>query len=211
MSHLACADEIASDVTPGQIEVFRRILTQFTAAGLRPPAIHLGNSAGLSAWPLPECTLVRPGIMLYGGYPGPEFEGRLDLRPVMTLETRIAQLRTLPVGSGVSYGHIFHTARPTRLATLPIGYADGYNRLLSNRAEVLVRGKRVPQVGRVCMDWILIDVTEVADAAVGDRVVLLGGDDGGQIRAEEWAEKIGTINYEVFCAISHRVPRQTRD
>lgn len=207
MSHLARADEIDSAATHQQIDSFREILSQFAAAGIRPAAVHLSNSAGLSAWDIPECTLVRPGIMLYGGYPSAGFYPRLDLQPVMTLSTRIAQLRTLEPDSGISYGHIFRTDRLTRLATLPVGYADGYNRLLSNCGEVLVRGQRAPVVGRVCMDWILVDVTDVADVSVGDRVVLLGRDGELVVSAEDWALKIGTINYEVFCGISRRVPR----
>jgi len=210
MSHLACADELSSPVTPSQVQIFRNILSQLQVAGLDPRDIHLGNSAGLSAWNLPEATLVRPGIMLYGGYPSAEFVQRLDLWPVLSFSTEIALLRTLEAGAGVSYGHTHKTRRTTRLATLPVGYADGYNRLFSNCGEVLVRGQRAPVVGRVCMDWILVDVTDVRDAAVGDRVMLLGADDGEIISAEDWAEKLGTINYEVFCRISARVPRHTQ-
>jgi alanine racemase len=207
MSHLACADETGSVETGRQIEVFRKILGQLAAAGIQPPHIHLSNSAGLTAWELPEATLVRPGIILYGGYPSREFESQLDLRPVMTFSTRIAQLRMIEAGQGVSYGHTYRTQRQTRLATLPVGYADGYNRLFSNCGEVLIRGERAPVVGRVCMDWILVDVTDIENATVGDRVVLLGADDEECISAEEWAEKLDTINYEVFCRIAPRVPR----
>jgi len=178
-----------------------------SAAGIDPPNIHICNSAGLAAWGVPECTLVRAGIVLYGGYPSSEFRSRLDLQPVMTFSTRIAQLRTLDANTGISYGHIFKTTRPTRLACLPVGYADGYNRLLSNSGEVLVRGKRAPVVGRVCMDWILADVTDIDAVAVGDRVVLLGSDGERCVSAEEWGEKLDTINYEVFCGIGPRVPR----
>ncbi|WP_020675349.1 alanine racemase [Geopsychrobacter electrodiphilus] len=207
MSHLASADDLASPVTSDQVRVFREILDQFKLANITIAEIHLGSSAGLCAWPLPEATLVRPGIMLYGGYPSAAFTERLDLRPVMTFSTQIAQLRTLAAGQGISYGHTHQTRGPTRLAALPVGYADGYNRLFSNCGEVLVHGQRVSVVGRVCMDWILVDVTEVADVAVGDRVVLLGSDGEETISAEDWAEKLDTINYEVFCRISQRVPR----
>ncbi len=207
MSHLACADELGSVATEVQIRNFRGLLGEMKAAGISPGEIHLSNSAGLSAWDLPESTLVRPGIMLYGGYPSDEFSSRLDLRQVMTFSTRIVQLRNIEPGCGISYGHTFVTRRASRLATLPVGYADGYSRLLSNAGEVLIRGKRVPVVGRVCMDWILADVTDVEDVAVGDRVVLLGSDGAEEIRAEEWAAKVGSVNYEVFCGISRRVPR----
>ncbi len=207
MSHLACADDTGSMETHQQIKIFRKILQQLNAAGIHPPNIHLSNSAGLAAWDVPECTLVRSGIVLYGGYPSREFESQLDLQPVMTFSTRIAQLRTLEAGQGVSYGHTYTTQRTTRLATLPVGYADGYNRLFSNAGDVLIRGARAPVVGRVCMDWILVDVTDIDHAEVGDRVVLLGTDGEQSISAEEWGEKLDTINYEVFCRIGPRVPR----
>ncbi len=207
MSHLASADEAAPEVTRRQIQSFREMCRQFAAASLQPAAVHLSNSAGLVAWQVPECTLVRPGIILYGSYPAPEFRTKIDLRPVMTFSTRIAQLRWMESGCGISYGHIFHTERPTLLATLPVGYADGYNRLLSNCGEVLIGGQRAPVVGRVCMDWIMVDVTDLENVAVGDRVVLLGSDGGQTVSAEEWAEKIGSISYEVFCSVSQRVPR----
>lgn len=207
MSHLACADEPDSPVTAQQQQQFRAILTQFSRADLLPPAIHLCNSAGLCAAPPVEATLVRPGIMLYGGYPATPATSGLDLRPVMTLVSQIALLRELPAASGVSYGHSFHTPSSRRIATLPIGYADGYNRLLSNCGEALVRGQRVPVVGRVCMDWIMLDVSQVENVEVGDRVVLLGSDGRQIISAESWAEKTASISYEVFCRIGQRVPR----
>ncbi len=207
MSHLARADEADPRVTQKQIRCFRKICQQFNAAGICPAAVHLSNSAGLVAWQVPECTLVRPGIILYGSYPAPEFRSKIDLQPVLTFSTRIAQLREIEPGSGISYGHTFHTERLTRLATLPVGYADGYNRLLSNCGVVLIRGQRVPVVGRVCMDWIMVDVTDVPEVAVGDRVVLLGRDGDQTITAEDWADMLGSISYEVFCRIGQRVPR----
>lgn len=207
MSHLACADEPDSPLTQNQIACFRDILQRLESAGVRPPAIHLCNSAGLAAWRVPECTLVRPGIMLYGSYPAPEFREKLDLRPVMTLSTEIALLRSIDAEQGVSYGHIYTTRRETLLATLPVGYADGYNRLLSNCGEVLIRGQKAPVVGRVCMDWIMVDVTDIPGVTRGDRVVLLGYDGELQISVEDWASKVDSISYEVFCGISQRVPR----
>jgi len=207
MSHLACADETESAETPKQMKLFRQIIENLALAGITPPHIHLSNSAGVVAWEMPECTLVRSGIALYGGYPSAEFKTRLDLQPVMTFSTQIAQLREIEAGCGISYGHKFITSRQTRLATLPVGYADGFNRLFSNSGEVLIRGKRAPVIGRVCMDWILVDVTDIANASVGDKVVLLGTDGEQSISAEDWGEKLDTINYEVFCRIGQRVPR----
>ncbi len=207
MSHLACADDLDSPVTGDQYSHFKKMLAMLRTAGISPRDIHLGNSAGLTGWDLSDCTLARPGIMLYGGLPGPDFAERLDLRPVMNLRTRIAQLRDLPTGTAVSYGRTFVARRQTRVAVLPVGYADGYNRLLSNCGRAIVRGLEVKVAGRVCMDWIMIDVSAVPDVAVGDCVTLLGAADGLQILADEWAEQLGTISYEVFCRIGTRVPR----
>ena len=207
MSPLACADDPDSPVTFQQHQSFRAIVSHFKAADLLPFALHLCNSAGLCDGPLPEASMVRPGIMLYGGYPAAPENSGLDLRPVMSLVSQIAVLRELPAASGISYGHSFHTPSARRIATLPIGYADGYNRLLSNCGEALVRGHKVPVVGRVCMDWIMLDVSQVENAQVGDRVVLLGTDGHQTITAESWAEKTAGLSYEVFCRISQRVPR----
>jgi alanine racemase len=207
LSHFALADDLTSAVTAEQRQLFRRQLQLLEAAGVHPRWRHISNSAGLIGPELEECNLVRQGISLYGGCPGPGFELLLDLRPAMALRTVVSQLRTLPAGSGVSYGHRFVTERETRLAVLPVGYADGYNRLFTNRGRVLVRGRYAPVVGTVCMDWILVDVTELPDVVAGDSVTLLGQADGLQISAEEWAEQLGTINYEVFCRIGQRVPR----
>ncbi|HKJ05588.1 MAG TPA: alanine racemase [Geopsychrobacteraceae bacterium] len=207
MSHLACADEVEDDVTSSQVERFRGLIREVRDQGLDIPELHISNSAGLVGWDCPECTLVRPGIMLYGGMPGEKYRDRLDLKPVMHVRTHIAQLKSVPPGTGVSYGHRFHATRQTMLALLPIGYADGYNRLLTNRGEVLIGGRRAPVVGTVCMDWIMIDVTDIQQVAVGDPVTLLGEVDGLMISAEEWAEWLGTISYEIFCRIGARVPR----
>jgi alanine racemase len=139
--------------------------------------------------------------------PAPCFADRIDLRPVMSFRTSVAQVKTVPAGTGISYGHRFITGRPSVLAAIPVGYADGYSRHLSNCGEVLIRGRRAPVAGTVCMDWTLLDVTDIPDVAVGDEVTLLGRDNGQRISAEEWAGRIGTISYEVFCQVSKRVPR----
>lgn len=207
MSHLACADDLNCSVTQEQILLFRQQLQLLRETGSVPSDVHLANSAGLAGWDFPEATLARPGIMLYGGLPGPEFADRLDLRPVMQLRTRIAQLRDLPTGAGVSYGHHFHADRPTRVAVLPIGYADGYNRLFSNCGEAILHGRRIPLIGRVCMDWIMFDVSNLPEAAVGDCVTLLGSADGQTINGDDWAARLRTIPYEVYCRIGKRVPR----
>ena len=207
ISHLAVADDPNHPFTVEQAGLFRAALDQVRAAGFAPRHIHLSNSAALFSQQFPECNLVRPGIVLYGGLPAADFAERLDLQPVMSFRTAVAQLKEIPAGTGVSYGHRFIAGRPTRLAAVPVGYADGYSRQLSNVGEVLVRGHRARVAGTVCMDWILIDVTDIPHVAVGDEVTLLGRDNGQTITAEEWAQRIDTINYEVFCQISKRVPR----
>jgi alanine racemase len=209
-SHLALADEPEDAVNRQQVELFRSCLATVRQAGFAPRYVHISNSAALLTGDVPECNLARPGILLYGGLPGPVFAGRFDLKPVMSFRTRVAQVRTVPEGTGVSYGHRFVARRPTVLAVIPVGYADGYSRQLSNVGEVLVRGQRARVAGTVCMDWTMIDVTDIPGVAVGDEVTLLGCDNGHCITADEWAGRIGTISYEVFCQFSKRVPRVRR-
>ncbi len=207
ISHLAVADDPTHPFTAEQAGLFREALSLVRAAGFTPRYIHLSNSAALFSQQFPECNLVRPGIALYGGLPAPDFAERLDLRPVMSFRTAVAQLKEVPAGTGVSYGHRFVAGRSTRLAAIPVGYADYYSRHLSNVGEVLIRGRRARVAGTVCMDWTLIDVTDIPQVQVGDEVTLLGSDNGQSITAEEWAQRIDTINYEVFCQVSKRVPR----
>ncbi len=206
-SHLALADEPGHEINRHQLSTFRSAVAQLRQAGFAPKFVHLSNSAALLTGAAPDCNLVRPGILLYGGLPGPVFEGRLDLHPVLSFRTCVAQIRRVPAGTGVSYGHRFVTQRPTVLAVIPAGYADGFNRQLSGVGEVLVRGRRAPVAGTVCMDWTMIDVTDIPAVSVGDEVTLLGRDGAECITAEEWACRIGTISYEVFCQFSQRVPR----
>jgi len=207
ITHLALADEPDHPFTDEQLRLFRVCMGQIRAAGFTPVYTHLANSAALFSREIPECNLVRPGIVLYGGLPSAHFVGRLDLKPVMSFRTSVAQLKTVPAGTGISYGHRFQSSRPTTLAAIPVGYADGYSRHLSCRGEVLVRGQRAQVAGTVCMDWTLIDVSHIPGIAVGDQVTLLGRDNGNLISADEWAAKVGSISYEVFCQVSKRVPR----
>jgi alanine racemase len=207
ISHLALADEPERPFTTTQIERFQEVVARVRAAGFAPRYLHFANSAAIFSRELTGCNLVRPGISLYGGLTGNPFEQNVTQRPVMRFLSKVAQLKEVPAGEGISYAHRFLTKRPSLLAAVPVGYADGYNRLLTNKGEVLIRGQRAPVAGTVCMDWILVDVTHVPDVTVGDRVTLLGSDGGECISALEWADKIGTITYEVFCNISKRVPR----
>jgi len=211
ISHFASADELGEDgrrFTEKQSENFSGVLESARREGFLPRYIHLANSAAAFSLELPFCNLVRPGIALYGALPSPDFEGKMDLRPVMRLASRIAMLKWVEPGTSISYARTFVSGRKTLVASVPGGYADGYCRALSNRGEALVRGMRARVAGTVCMDWIMLDVTDIPGAAVGDEVTLLGSDgSGNRIRAEELAERAGTISYEIFCGISKRVPR----
>jgi alanine racemase len=207
MSHLAVADEPERPLTDVQYEAFASVIATVEAAGFNPHYRHIANSAGIYSHALKGCNLVRPGIALYGGLTGGPYSDPLSQEPVMRFVSQVARLKDLPAGAGVSYGHRFITSRHSRVAAIPVGYADGYNRLLTNCGEVLIHGRRAPVAGTVCMDWILVDVTDLPDVQVGDQVTLLGRDGDDVITAEEWADKVGSITYEVFCGISKRVPR----
>ncbi|MDG5469762.1 alanine racemase [Deltaproteobacteria bacterium IMCC39524] len=207
MSHLAVADEPEKPLTALQCEAFSAVVARVEKAGFRPFYKHIANSAGIYSRKLNGCNLVRPGISLYGGLTGGPFAHPFTQQSVMHFVSQVAQLKDVPSGEGISYGHRFVTSRQSRVAAIPVGYADGYNRLLTNRGEVLIHGRRAPVVGTVCMDWILVDVTSFPDVQVGDQVSLLGRDGDDIITAEEWADKVGSITYEVFCNISKRVPR----
>jgi alanine racemase len=191
-THFANADDAADPLTQQQIEKFRALSAQFGNVQR-----HLSNSAATLRGIVPG-DLVRVGVALFGA----QVVGQ-RLEPVLRWRTEIMRLKELPAGYGVGYGTTFRTDRPTRIATLPVGYADGYDRRLSNNADVLVRGKRAPVVGRISMDLVTINVTNIPDARFGDEVILLGD----QIPAEELANRTGTISYEVFCRIGKRVPR----
>jgi len=151
--------------------------------------------------------MVRPGLMLYGAAPAPRFAELADLKPAMTWVTGISHLKRVPAGTPISYGHRWTARRDSVIATLPVGYADGYRRSLTNKAEVLLGGRRVKQVGTVCMDMMMIDATDVPGARVGDEVVLLGDQGGERITAQDLSDLYDTIPYELFCSIGSRVPR----
>ena len=207
-THFADADDPSDPHTDAQIATFDRLAAKLREHGIDPPLHHLANSAATMRRLVKPGDWVRTGISLYGGEPLNGVDSKLE--PVMRWRTEIVRLKELPAGSTVGYGSTFRTTRPSRIATLPVGYADGYSRALSNRGEVLIRGWRLPIVGRVSMDLVTIDVTELSDVALGDEVVLLGSQGSETISAEEIAELTGTIDYEVFCAVSARVPRVYR-
>jgi alanine racemase len=206
LSHFSMTDR-ETDYSSSQWRKFQQALTMAENEGFKCPYVHMANSANLTVFPDYSGTMVRPGIMLYGSYPSSNFQSRIELKPVLTLKTCIHFLRSVPPGSRISYGGTFITRRESLIATLPVGYADGYSTLLSNQGEVLVREKRAPVVGRICMDLMMVDVTDVPGASKGDEVVLIGQQGREQITADEIARKIGSISYEVLCLIGKRVPR----
>ena len=207
-SHFASADAVDTASARAQVARFRDAVSGLAAAGVRPPLVHLANSAAVLCEPAAHFTMVRPGLMLFGYPPAPHLASRAGLRPAMRLVTAVAQARSVPPGTPIGYGGTFVAARPSTIAVLPVGYADGYHRLASNRAEVLVRGRRAPVAGRVCMDHTMVDVTDVGDVAAGEPVVLFGAQDGAAVPADELAGWCETISYEILTSIGRRVPRR---
>ncbi|GAA5347045.1 alanine racemase [Planifilum fimeticola] len=207
-THFACADESDKGYTRFQYRRLLGFVDRLREAGADAPLIHCSNSA--AAIDLPEYghSLVRLGISMYGYYPSEEVNRRaVRLKPALTLKTRIVRLKRPPAGTGISYGKTVTVDGSRWIATVPIGYADGLSRRLSNRGSALVRGRRVPIVGRVCMDQTMLDVTEAMPAAVGDEVVLYGRQGDEVISVDEVARLLDTISYEVTCAVGRRVPR----
>ncbi len=209
-THFATADSADETFAYGQLARFEQVLAQITAAGLRPPVVHAANSAALLRFPKARFDLVRPGIACYGLAPAPETALPADFRPVLSFHTEVAQVKTLPAGIPISYGGTFVTQRPSRIATLPVGYADGLRRSPPWR-EVLVRGQRAPIVGRICMDYAMVDVTDIPEVKRGDGVVLIGPQGDDHISADEVARWLGTINYEVVATLLPRVPREVEE
>lgn len=207
MTHLADADSEDATFTTIQIELFRTLIGRLKTAGIDIPLIHAANSAAILLHPSAHFTMVRPGIMLYGYHTIAHPDGPPDLKPILSLVTRVVQVRVLAPGQSISYNRLFIASRPSRIAVLRIGYADGYSRLLSNRGAVLIRGHRAPIVGRVCMDMTMVDVTDVPNVVSGDEAVLIGQQGGLRITAAHLADWSQTIPYEVLCAIGPRVRR----
>lgn len=206
-SHLATADAPDSGTAAEQRRRLSHLLDVLDAQGARPSLVHLANSAATLAIPQTHFDLVRIGLAQYGIYPASHLRPIVPLQPALSVKARIVFIKTVPAGAGVSYGHTFQAVRPTRLATVAIGYGDGVSRALSNRIELLLRGRRVRQVGTITMDQCLIDVTEVPEASEGDTTTLLGQDGAEHVQAGDWAERLGTIPYEILTALSARLPR----
>jgi alanine racemase len=213
MTHLACADADELGTTEEQLRRFAEIRGQIQARGLRPRVLHAANSAAMIRMPQASFDAVRPGIALFGVAPRP---GLLpELRPIMRVRSEIVAMRTIAKGEAIGYGHTWRAERESRIATIPMGYADGLDRALSNKGHALVQGRRVPIAGTVSMDLTMLDVTDAPNARVGDECVLLGAQEGAlgkdAITADEVAEKTGRISWEVLTSVSRRVPRFYRE
>ena len=208
-THLAVSEEVDRPETALQLQAFDVVLEALTGEGIRPRYRHAANSGATIALPEAHLDLVRVGIALYGVSPGPALDGRLDLRPSMSLRSRVAMVKRVAAGEGISYGLRYRPRREATVATVPVGYADGYHRALSGAGMVLIRGNRYPVAGNVTMDQLMVDCGD-DPVEPGDEVVLFGEQAGQRITAEEVARWAGTIGYEVLCAVSERVPREYR-
>lgn len=208
-THFPDADADDLSFAHGQVGRFGALVERLASRGLRPPRVHASNSAGTVNLPDARLDLVRVGLIAYGVHP-PRDAAQLALAPVMSLRSRLVQVRDLPEGTPISYGRSFVTSRPSRIGVVPIGYGHGYSWLLSNRGQMLVHGRRVPIVGRVTMDLTMIDLTDVPNVQVGDEVVLFGEQDGAALRVEEVAAWSETLAYEIMCTIGKRVARLYR-
>jgi len=206
-THFAKADEIEKSHVRGQFEKYMEFVNILESMGLNIPIKHVSNSAGIIDLPEFSLNMVRAGIMLYGLYPSDEVDKeKIKLKPAMSLKAKISHIKIVPPGTGISYGQIFTTKGESKIGTIPLGYADGFTRLLTGKAQVYINHKIAPIVGKICMDQCMIDLTNVEDVKVGDEVVIFGYEEGHP-HVDEIAAKIGTINYEIVCMISRRVPR----
>lgn len=202
-THFALAD-LNEEFTFHQISLFDQLIRKLSKGGVKIPLIHAANSMGLLGYKNSHFNMVRPGLIVYGLYPK---EGlKINLKAVLSLKTRVVFVKKMPAGSGISYGHDYITKKATKIATLPIGYGDGYPRNLSNKAEVLIGGKHFKMCGKICMDQIMVDVGN-ANVRVGDEAVLIGAQGDKKITIEELALKSGTIPYEIVCGLGSRIPR----
>ena len=207
MSHLSDSDNSDPSYTQEQIHTFRTILKAFTDHHVSIPFQHLANSSGILQHPSSHFNMVRPGIMLYGYHTLPPALSAPDLKPILSLTSPVVQIRSLRPGQSVSYNRTFTASRPSRIAVLPIGYADGLNRLLSNQGRVLLQGRFAPIVGRVCMDMTMVDITDFENIAIGEEVVLIGAQGNARITAADLAHSLRTIPYEILCSIGPRIRR----
>ena len=208
--HFPVADSTAPEdvaFTRLQFDRFMQMLSALKGCGIEPAIRHCCNSGASILYPEYALDMVRPGIATYGVLPSPDVAGKIDLKPVMSLRTTVFQLRDYEPGISISYGRAYTTTGKQRIAVVGIGYADGLSRSFSGKISFLLHGKRVPQVGRICMDMCMVDVTDVPEAKVGDVVTVFGEDGGDCIPVDALAEQLGTISYEILCGINKRIPR----
>jgi alanine racemase len=209
-SHLATADELDPTAIEMQLDRFGQAVAAIELAGHVLPMLHLANSAGILVSDRLHYQLVRPGLILYGLCPAPHLHSAIDLRPVLSVKARVTQIKDIAAGTGVSYGYRFIADRDLRLAVVGIGYADGIPRRLSDRLQVAIRGRLVPQIGAITMDQMMLDVSQIPDLQVGEIVTILGEDGNVRITADDWAHELGTISWEILCGFKHRLPRVSR-
>ncbi len=209
-SHLATADELDPTVMEMQIDRFDRSIAAIGAAGHVLPMLHLANSAGILVSDRLNYQLVRPGLILYGLCPAPHLQSAIDLQSVLSVRARITQVKSITAGTGVSYGYRFIAERDMQIAVVEIGYADGIPRRLSDRMQAIVRGRLVPQIGSITMDRIMLDVSQIPDLQVGEIATILGTDGSVRITADDWANRLGTISWEILCGFKHRLPRVSK-
>lgn len=206
-THFATADWHDQTYVRQQLDIFKAVLDAARTSGFRLPLAHAANSAAAMRLPEAHFNAIRPGIAMYGMTPSSEWPPAFEIRPALTLKSTVSRVRLLPAGAAVSYGRTFVAQRPVKAALVPVGYGDGYHRILSNKGNVLIRGQRAPIIGRVCMDQFVVDVSHIKDVQQDDEVVLIGKQGQECISAEELAEWAGTINYEVTTSLTERVVR----
>ncbi len=205
-THFACSDSEDEEMTLKQFDRFMALVSELEKKGLVIPIKHCCNSAAIVKYPQMHLDMVRAGIILYGMYPS-DIDYDIDLKPLMDFKTSVINLKTVKAGETISYGATYTAKEEIKVATIAVGYADGYSRLLSNCGRVLINGQFADIVGRICMDQCMIDVTNVHNINIGDEVILFGADENEKLPVEELAVKLGTINYELPCIINNRVPR----
>ncbi|MFH1009159.1 MAG: alanine racemase [Candidatus Latescibacterota bacterium] len=206
-THLPVADALGERYTLAQIRRFGEVVRKIRAQGIRIPLAHCANSAAVIRYPEAHMDMVRPGVMIYGLEPFRGAGYQIQLKPALALKSHVCFLKTVRAKTAIGYGRTFIAEKQSRIATIPLGYGDGFSRNLSNRGQVLIHERRARIVGNICMDQMMVDVTDIKGIRVGDEVVLIGEQGAARISAEEVARLCGTINYEVVCALAQRVPR----
>jgi alanine racemase len=206
-SHLATADSLDTTIMNLQHQRFEDAIAQIKALGIEPPCLHFANSAATLSNKNLHYDMVRSGLAVYGLYPAEHLRDSIHLKPVLQVKARVTQVKTIAAGTGVSYGYKFIAPDEMRIAVIGIGYADGVPRNLSNKMQVLSRGQRIPQIGAITMDQIMLDVSSIPDIQEGEVVTLLGQEQDEQITADDWANQLNTISWEILCSFKHRLPR----